>query len=222
MIVRTVPIEKKGSILNLVVLCLLLLTGPGTGAQDTTAVRESTQKEIATMPQAKHLVSFDDSDSGEWFVVNDGVMGGISRSAIRATENGTGVFAGDLSLENNGGFASIRYLLNESRDLSEATGLLIRVRGDGRTYQLRLRDDDRFDGAAFRASFETRDAEWVEARIPFDDFVPTFRGRTLTNVPPLDRENIRQIGIMLADKNAGPFSLEIDFISSWTDSSHAH
>ncbi|NNE10324.1 MAG: CIA30 family protein [Gemmatimonadetes bacterium] len=170
------------------------------------------------MPEPGYLISFDDSDTGEWYVINDGVMGGISQSAIRTTEEGTGVFAGDLSLENNGGFASVRYLFKEPRNLAQATGIEVRVRGDGRTYQLRLRDDDRFDGAAFRASFETKKGEWTVVRIPFEEFVPTFRGRTLTNVPPLDREKIRQVGLMLADKNPGPFSLEIDWIRSRTDS----
>lgn len=206
--------------MTFVALCVLALSTPGAGAEDM-APEQSQHREKAAMSESDHLVSFDDKDTGEWYVINDGVMGGLSRSAIRVTENGTGVFAGDLSLENNGGFASIRYLLDKPRNLATATGLVIRVRGDGRSYQLRLRDDDGFDGAAFRAGFETTEGEWVEALIPFDDFVPTFRGRTLTNVPPLDRRNIRQIGLMLADRNSGSFSLEIDFIGTWTDSTGA-
>lgn len=159
----------------------------------------------------KNLIDFDDTDRGDWYVINDGVMGGVSRSDIRRTDRGTGVFSGVLSLENNGGFASVRVAVGR-QDLSKHTGLEIRVLGDGRTYQLRLRMDDRFDGIAYRTHFETRDGEWTAVRIPFDQFHPTFRGRTLSDAPPLDTSQIQQLGFMLADKKPGAFSLEIDFV----------
>ena len=166
------------------------------------------------MSEHDNLIDFDDTDSTRWYAVNDGVMGGVSQSNIRRTGEGTGVFAGVLSLENNGGFASVRAVVGR-RDLSDDAGLEIRVRGDGRTYQLRLRTDDRFDGIAYRAYFETSDGEWTTARIPFAEFVPTFRGRTLTDVPPLDTSRIHQVAFMLADKKPGSFSLEIDFVRPW-------
>jgi len=159
------------------------------------------------------LVDFSAEDRTEWRAVNDGVMGGLSVSTLRRTDDGTGIFSGDLSLQNNGGFASARAMLG-LRDLSAFAGLEIRVRGDGRTYQLRLRTDDRFDGVAYRAEFETRDREWLTVNILFKRFLPTYRGRILTDVPALDTGRIRQLSIMLADKNAGPFSLEVDHIST--------
>jgi monofunctional biosynthetic peptidoglycan transglycosylase len=127
------------------------------------------------------------------------------------------VFSGVLSLENNGGFASVRIVL-EPRDLSDWSGLEIRARGDGRTYQLRLRTDDRFDGIAYRASFETHDGEWRTVRIPFSEFTPTFRGRMLSDVPPLDPSQVRQLGFMLADRKPGAFSLEVEFVQTWGSS----
>jgi monofunctional biosynthetic peptidoglycan transglycosylase len=166
------------------------------------------------MGEKKNLIDFSDADRGEWFAVNDGVMGGVSRSDIRRTDEGTGMFAGMLSLENNGGFASVRVLVDQ-HDLSVYTSLEIRARGDGRTYQLRLRTGDGFDGIAYRAHFETRVGEWATTRIPFDQFLPTFRGRILNDAPPLDTSHIRQLGFMLADKKAGAFSLEIDFVRAW-------
>jgi len=42
-----------------------------------------------------------------WQVVNDDVMGGVSASNFGVT-NGAAVFRGAVSLENNGGFASVR------------------------------------------------------------------------------------------------------------------
>ena len=44
-----------------------------------------------------------------WQVVNDDVMGGVSTSRFSVT-NGVAVFRGEVSLENNGGFASVRSL----------------------------------------------------------------------------------------------------------------
>jgi monofunctional biosynthetic peptidoglycan transglycosylase len=169
------------------------------------------------MSEQKILVDFGDTDRTEWRAINDGVMGGVSQSGMRRTDQGTGVFAGILSLENNGGFASVRAVVGR-HDLSAYRGLEVRVRGDGRSYQLRLRTDDGFDGIAYASTFETRDGEWTTTRIPFDRFLPTFRGRTLTDVPPLDTARIHQVAFMLADKNPGPFSLEIDVVRTWGSS----
>ncbi len=163
------------------------------------------------MSQSQNLIDFTDADRSQWYVINDGVMGGISQSVIRKTTRQTAVFAGDLSLENNGGFASVRADVG-NQDLSAYSGLEIRVRGDGRTYQLRLRTNDGFDGVAYRAYFDTRDGEWLETTIPFSEFVPTFRGRTLGDQPPLDLSRIQQVAFMLSDKKPGAFSLEIDFV----------
>jgi len=160
------------------------------------------------------LVDFSDADLSEWYVVNDGVMGGLSRSDIQRTDHDTGLFTGKLSLENNGGFASVRTVVGP-HDLSNHAGLQIRVRGDGRTYQLRLRSDDRFDGIAYRALFETSDGEWITIQIPFDQFLPTFRGRIIADAPPLEVTRIHQLSFLLADKQAGSFALEIDCVRTW-------
>lgn len=166
------------------------------------------------MNEQKCLIDFKDDDQKNWYVINDGVMGGLSRSTIEKTEDGTGLFAGELSLENNGGFVSVRASIGE-HDLSDNAGLEIRVRGDGRTYQLRLRTDDSFDGVSYRALVETRDGEWITARLPFEEFLPIFRGKILEYEPPMDRTKIQQVSLLLTDKNAGPFSLEIDLVRTW-------
>ena len=71
-----------------------------------------------------------------WVAVNDGVMGGRSTGGPTLPD-GTLKFRGDLSLANNGGFASVRSV-GRSFDLSSATAVVLRVKGDGRSYQLRL------------------------------------------------------------------------------------
>lgn len=162
------------------------------------------------------LVEFTLPDEGKWQAVNDGVMGGVSRSQLRVSDQATGVFTGELSLANNGGFASVRAVVGPW-DLSGCDGLEIRVKGDGRTYQLRLRTDSRFDGVAYAASFPTRNGEWTTIALPFAGFRPTFRGRVLNDQPPLATGNIAQLAFMLADKQAGPFRLEIETIKTWHD-----
>jgi len=162
-------------------------------------------------------VLFDFSDSSEterWLTVNDNVMGGISKGEVSPTYDGCLLFSGSLSLENNGGFASIR---SRPADfgLGESDGIRIRVKGDGRTYQFRLRRDRSLDGIAFKYEFTTVENKWIEVDLPFSSFIPTYRGRKLTDVEPLNPADIRQLGFLIADKEAGPFELTVDRIVAY-------
>ncbi len=143
-----------------------------------------------------------------WRPVHDVVMGGESRGGLTATDQGTAVFAGALSLANRGGFASVR---TRPGDYGFAGGdaLAVRALGDGRRYQLRLRTDDAFDGVAYRAFFTPPAGEWADIRIPFSDFESSFRGRPVPGAPALDPAAVRSVGLLLADGQAGPFRLEV-------------
>ena len=152
--------------------------------------------------------------SGQWVPVNDGVMGGISRSTFDVLPEGIGEFKGSVSLENNGGFASVRTPI-DANQLKGYDGIRLRVRGDGKTYSLRLRTDRRLDGISFRATFDTKKDEWIELAFPFDTFVPGFRGRTMRNVDPLQPATIRQLGVLISDKQTGSFVLHIDWIEAY-------
>ena len=145
---------------------------------------------------------------GPWQAVNDGVMGGVSSGRIVAAEQGLR-FEGVLSLENNGGFASVRRAVDAV--LSAAGRVRLHLRGDGRTYQFRLRLDERWDGVAWRAEFPTS-GEWQTVELSFDEFMPVFRGRHVPDAGPVVPAKIRQIGFMVADKTAGPFALHIRVI----------
>ena len=161
------------------------------------------------------LFDFEGQDeAARWVRVNDGVMGGLSQSEMIFTPQGTALFEGTLSLENDGGFASVRTRPFDL-GLGGYEGLAVRVKGDGRRYKLRLRVDDRLDGPAYEADFETTADTWVNIQAPFRDFSATFRGRRLRNAPALDGAATRQIGFMLADKRAGPFRLEIDWVKAY-------
>jgi NADH dehydrogenase [ubiquinone] 1 alpha subcomplex assembly factor 1 len=147
-----------------------------------------------------------------WQIVNDDVMGGVSTSTFQVT-NQTAIFRGAVSLENNGGFASVR-TTPANLNLAEATEFILRVRGDGRQYKFTARMNSNFDGAPYQSSFATRKAEWQEIRLPFDKFAPTFRGRQLTGEPPLSAPKLSSIGFLIADQQAGPFQLEIAWIKT--------
>lgn len=145
--------------------------------------------------------------SSAWETVNDDVMGGVSTSRFEVFTNGA-VFSGAVSLENNGGFASVRSSPVQ-QNLTGLDAFVVRVRGDGRRYKFTVRTGTGFDSPLYQCAFTTKRGEWEEHHLAFKDFVPTFRGRELTNVPPLDPARIQSVGFLIADQQAGAFRLEI-------------
>jgi NADH dehydrogenase [ubiquinone] 1 alpha subcomplex assembly factor 1 len=151
-----------------------------------------------------------------WEIITDEVMGGISQSQILIISNKTAIFSGELSLENYGGFASVR-TQPQDYQLDGYAGLSLRVKGDGKKYRLRLRTDDEFEGVAYQASFTTQSEKWIIVQLPFNEFIPVFRGRVVSEAPKLEAGHIRRIGFMIADKQAGPFTLEIDWVKAYME-----
>ena len=153
------------------------------------------------------------TNSPAWEVVNDDVMGGVSTSQFQVQTNGCAVFSGTVRLENNGGFASVRSA-PVRENLTGLMAFVLRVRGDGRSYKCTVRTGAGFDTPLYQCSFTTKRAQWEEHRLAFSDFVPTFRGRVLTDVPPLNPAKVNSVGLLISDKQAGPFRLEIDWIKA--------
>lgn len=164
----------------------------------------------------KKIIGFSKNDKGNWQIVNDVVMGGISQGQITITDSDTAVFQGKISLENNGGFASVRTTLGDYL-FAGYDGVIIKIKGDGRTYQFNARTDDRFDGVFYKSEFQTIDGQWITLKLPFQKFIPTFHGRIVSDAPELDPGKIRQIGFLIADKKEGPFKLEIEWIGAYTE-----
>lgn len=155
------------------------------------------------------------SDFEHWFSVNDVVMGGQSGGSLVAAEGELALFTGVLSAEKGSGFASVR---TRPRDwgLGGTTGIRLRVRGDGRTYQFRVRADDEFDGVTFRHEFATTPDRWLEIDLPHADFQATFRGRVQNEIPPPEPSKIRQLGLLVTAEQPGQFSLYIDRIDAYS------
>ncbi|MDG4866433.1 CIA30 family protein [Guyparkeria sp. 1SP6A2] len=162
----------------------------------------------------QRLVDFSDPDEGDrWFVVDDGVMGGVSQGHFHS-EEGVGVFHGELSLEHGGGFSSVRRM-PASYPLAGTQGILLRLRGDGRTYQCRVRNDHAFDGIAYGAPFDTQPGKWLMVRLPWSEFVAVYHGRRVPDAPALDPARVEQLGVLLADRQAGGFCLDLAEIQSF-------
>jgi len=148
-----------------------------------------------------------------WRNIDDAVMGGRSSSGM-VVEEGVGVFRGVVSLENNGGFASVRSE-PEDHDLSAFDGLVLRVRSDGKRYRFRLRTSRAFDGVSYQAPLEPAAGTWQEVAIPFSAFEPVYRGRRLPDHPPLDPSRVQTFGLLIADRQSGPFRLEVGCIRGY-------
>ncbi len=163
-------------------------------------------------PALQPLMQFSGAaEEPRWVAVNDGVMGGLSRGGPELRD-GQLHFAGTLSLENNGGFSSVR-TVGQSYDLSGREAMVLRVKGDGRTYELRLATGLRFRGIpiSWGGSFPTAAGEWTEVSIPFATMVPTAFGNQLSG-PPIDLSQVREVGLLIGDKRPGEFALVVDWM----------
>lgn len=166
-------------------------------------------------PTTKVLYDFSQSHMrGLWRIINDGVMGGLSTSQFALLNPHTAVFKGSVSLENYGGFASVR---SQARryGLAGFTGIAIRVKGDGKIYKFRLRNNRRFDGISHQVSFATQKQTWQTFRFPFSSFRPVFRGRWIPQAGPITGKDVRSVGFLIANKQAGSFQLAIRWLKAY-------
>ncbi|MEM9798750.1 MAG: CIA30 family protein [Planctomycetota bacterium] len=165
--------------------------------------------------RARTLLNFDDAASVlRWRTLHDGVMGGVSSGAITFTGSAAR-FEGQVRPENRGGFASFRIDLDGSR-LNEEGGIQLRVRGDGHVFKLALRVAG--DDVSWQARFSTTESVWTNPRISFASLEPTWRGRSVPDARPFDPRAVRELGILIADEQFGPFAIEIAGIDAWSGS----
>ncbi|TGV00568.1 CIA30 family protein [Flavivirga rizhaonensis] len=148
------------------------------------------------------------SDLTSWYVVNDGVMGGLSSSNLTFSDDHFGVFEGEVSIENNGGFTMMQHHCNMS-NVKNYSKIILKIKGDGKTYQFRIKDD-RGHYYSYVQNFDTsNNKETIELKL--SDFKPAFRGRTL-NMSPFQKDTIEQVAILIGNKKEERFRLEINEI----------
>lgn len=147
----------------------------------------------------------------EWTSVTDSVMGGISIAELEFSPEGLLTFSGRVSLENNGGFASVR-AQSAQIDLSAYKGLLLKVRGDGKRYSLNLGSNFRIPAGSYRAAFETVKNTWQETYLPLADFKLVAYGREISGMPDFDPARLQSLGFMVTGGQEGSFQLEVAWI----------
>jgi len=169
---------------------------------------------MSNSPEAMILDFTDASTFSNWEAIDDRIMGGCSQSHPECIDNVALRFSGTVSLENNGGFASIRSNTGNA-DLGQYSGLTLRLRGDDKSYKLSLRTDHFYDGVSYQTTFATKKDSWQEISLPFEAFIPTHHGIKLSTVAPLDLTSIKSFGLFISDRQEGPFQLDIAWIKGY-------
>ena len=164
---------------------------------------------ILTFMQTTTIFDFNKTIKTDgWNIVDDVVMGGKSSGIFYVNEEGDGVFEGRISLENNGGFSSLRYRFNKV-STKQHTKIILRVKGDGKTYQFRIKTKSS-DYYSYIAFFKTT-KNWETIALSLSDMYPSFRGQKL-NLPNYDQETIEEITFLIGNEKVEDFKLEIDSI----------
>lgn len=175
------------------------------------AAAPAEREAAAPSGSGRTLFTFADRDQFDgWYTVLDGVMGGRSTGRIAAGED-TLVFDGATSLENNGGFSSMRVDLAAGR-FDGFDAVKLRVKGDGREYRLGAKASRGAGAGGYWAPFATEMGEWIDVVVPISKLERHFMGQRLPG--RLDPADLRVLEFYIYDKKAGPFRLEIDSIEA--------
>lgn len=147
------------------------------------------------------------STKTDWQIVDDVVMGGRSDGGFSINEAGHGIFQGKVSLENNGGFSSLRHSLNAK--VGNRTKVKLTLKGDGKAYQFRIKSSYN-DRHSYISEFQTT-GEWQEIEISLSSMYPAFRGRKL-EIPNFNSDQISELAFLIGNKKPETFRLEISKI----------
>tara|TARA_Y100000385_G_scaffold80363_1_gene81966 strand:+ start:131 stop:640 length:510 start_codon:yes stop_codon:yes gene_type:complete len=148
------------------------------------------------------------SSTSSWVVIDDVVMGGRSNGNFQLNKDGNGVFSGKISLDNNGGFSSVRYGFKKL-NVEKFSSISLKIKGDGKNYQFRIKHKSS-DYASYITSFSSS-GKWQEIEIPLNSMYPSFRGRKLDE-PNFFHETIEEVTFLIANKKNEDFILLIDKI----------
>jgi len=180
-----------------------------------------------------------ETDFSEWVVTSDKDNNeGYSTCSLTVSPTGKGLFSGNLSTQlikdgkvKRTGYCNMRsiqparsFKRETYHDWTSYTHLVLRIRGDGRSYMLNIGSAGYFDitwNDMYNYMLFTRGGpHWQITRIPFSKFFLTSKGRIQDKQSPLPLNRVSNFGITVGDKNNGPFRLEIDYIGLECDPSH--
>lgn len=195
---------------------LLFMSSACAGPAYAAAKPTATPTPAITRPMEKTLASFNSSaELRRWSTSSDAVMGGISTSEAAVEVTGTLVFSGVVRLENNGGFATISgpAASRAGDDLNGYDSIGLRVKGDGKTYQLWLYTSSN-RRLVHVARFETTPDSWEEIVLPFSAFKPENGFGQAARAAPLNAPVVLGYRLLISDKQKGPFRLDVDWIKA--------
>jgi NADH dehydrogenase [ubiquinone] 1 alpha subcomplex assembly factor 1 len=147
-----------------------------------------------------------------WVMISDNIMGGVSKSKLEYTEN-TMILTGTLSLDNFGGFASVKTRFGQY-DISPFQGVKIKFKASNQKFAFTLEDNNIWTFPNYKgAFFSTKPNTWEEKIVYFKDFkeyqIGEATGKTLKES---SLKNMVRMGTITTEKKEGPFSIEIDYI----------
>jgi hypothetical protein len=155
------------------------------------------------------ILLYKSTDSSQvWNVIDDVVMGGVSQSSVSYSKEGYTKFKGNVSTAYNGGFSSMR-LRFKTVNIEDAQTVVLRIKGDGKRYQFRLKEQCR-DAYSFIYYFETN-GNWQTIEIPLKEVNASYRGRMLPNIS-FSNSTLEEIGILIGNKTNESFELLIEAI----------
>ncbi|SNC74785.1 Complex I intermediate-associated protein 30 (CIA30) [Marinobacter sp. es.048] len=156
------------------------------------------------------LVTFDTKGERlEWDSLGDQVMGGQSDGELIHSDGGVGLFDGTVRLDNGGGFASVKADFPEPIDASQSTGIELLAKGDGKTYKIGLRNSTNRRSIVYQHAFTPDTADWSRIRLPFSEFIPTWRGKTLTDEAALNLSYLASVSLFVSGRQVGEFQLKM-------------
>jgi len=165
---------------------------------------------ISIFIQNMTIFDFNENSSlTNWNIVDDVVMGGRSDGNFRINNDGHGEFFGKVSIENNGGFSSIRYNFKKI-DSHNYSKFVLRLKGDGKNYQFRVKDNT-YNRYSYISEFKTT-GEWQTIEIPYNKMYASFRGYRL-DIPNFKGDQMQEIAFLISNKKQEEFRLFIDSIS---------
>jgi NADH dehydrogenase [ubiquinone] 1 alpha subcomplex assembly factor 1 len=164
------------------------------------------QDRVSVLLNASIMITED-----QWRIVNDGVMGGLSSSRVFVDGDSKIIFSGNVSLENSGGFASLRSQINDY-NFENFAGIEIKIMGDGKHYSISMKETSYFSGYFYTCSFETKKNDWTVLQIPFDRFKLYYFGKDINSGKKVPLSKIKEISLLIGDKQEGAFKVEIDHI----------
>ncbi|MDW3191060.1 MAG: CIA30 family protein [Cytophagales bacterium] len=159
---------------------------------------------------ATFKIDFNESELKGWYIINDGVMGGLSKGQAQFTDEGL-LFYGSMSLENNGGFTSLRSPFSDY-NLSEYKQITIRYRSKGISMALQMEEDRRFYYPNFKVKLPKSEA-WVTKTYVLSEVRQYRMGYATGNLlQRQDQSEIIRMGFITDEKKAGDFEFEVAYV----------